>query len=64
MSVCKKGNGMEQLNTPHGVTIAIRTGNIYIADYYNNCMKVFDCLGKYLFEFGDNKGGGKMRGYL
>ena len=60
LSVCKRGKGMEQLNYPHGVTVDNRTGNIYIADYANNCVKVFDSTGKYLFKFGDNKGEGKM----
>ena len=60
VSVCKKGNGMEQLNNPLGVTVDNKTGNIYIADYSNNCVKVFDSTGKYLFKFGDNEGEGKM----
>ena len=36
------------------------TGNIYIADWYNNCVKVFDSAGKYLFKVGDNEGEGKI----
>ena len=60
VSVCKKGNGMEQLSNPLGVTFDIKTGNIYIADQSNNCVKVFDSTGKYLFKFVDNKGEGKM----
>ena len=60
LSVCERGNGMEQLNYPRGVTVDNRTGNIYIADQYNHCVKVFDSTGKYLFKFGDNEGEGKM----
>ena len=60
VSVCEKGNGMEQLNYPHGVTVDNETGNIYIADQSNNCVKVFDCTGKYLVKFGDNEDEGKM----
>ena len=60
VSVCKKGKGMEQLNNPLGVTVDNKTGNIYVADHYNNCVKVFDSTGKYLFKFGDNEGEGKM----
>ena len=60
VSVCEKGKGMEQLNYPHGVTVDNRTGNIYIADQSNHCVKVFDSTGKYLFKFGDNEGEGKM----
>ena len=61
VSVCEKGNGMDQLNNPLGVTVDNKTGNIYIADYSNNCVKVFDSTGKYLFKFGDNEGEGKMK---
>ena len=60
VSVCGKGNGMEQLNNPLGVTVDNETGNIYIADRDNNCVKVFDSTGKYLFKFGDNEDEGKM----
>ena len=60
VSVCDKGKGMEQLYSPRGVAVDNKTGNIYIADQWNNCVKVFDSTGKYLFKFGDNKGEGKM----
>ena len=60
VSVCEKGRGKEQLNCPRGVTVDNETGNIYIADHYNNCVKVFDSTGKYLFKFGDNEGEGKI----
>ena len=60
VSVCEKGKGINQLNWPHGVTVDNETGNIYIADTVNNCVKVFDCTGKYLFKFGDNEGNGKI----
>ena len=60
VSVCEKGNGMEQLNNPLGVTVDNKTGNIYVADQSNNCVKVFDSTGKYSFKFGDNEGEGKM----
>ena len=51
---------MEQLYYPHGVTVGDKTVNIYIADCYINCGKVFDSTGKYLYKFGDNEGQGKM----
>ena len=60
VSVREKGNGMEQLNYPLGVTVDNKTGNIYIADQSNNCVKVFDSTGKYLFKFVDNEGEGEM----
>ena len=46
VSVCEEGKGMEQLNNPRGVTVNNETGNIYIAEQSNNCVKVFDCTGK------------------
>ena len=60
LSVCERRKGMEQLDYPHSVTVDNRTGNIYIADQYNHCVKVLDGTGKYLFKFGDNEGEGKM----
>ena len=60
VSVCEKGKGMGQLYYPRGVTVDNKTGNICIADTLNNCMKVFDSTGKYLFKFGDNKGKEEM----
>ena len=60
VSVCEKGKGMGQLYWPRSVTVDNKTGNIYIADTNNNCVKVFDSTGKYLFKFGDNKDEGKM----
>ena len=60
VSVCEKGKGMEQLDWPLGVPVENETGNIYIADQFINCVKVFDSSGKYLFKFGDNRDEGKM----
>ena len=60
VSVCEKGKGMEQLSLPRDVTVDNKTGNIYIADQFKYCVKVFDRTGKYLFKFGDNEDEGKM----
>ena len=60
MSVCENGKGMEQLDNPFGITVDNKTGHIYIADYSNNCVKVFDSTGKCLYKFGDNEGECKM----
>ena len=51
ISVCDGGTGKEQLNCPYCVTVDHNTGNIYVADYFNNCVKVFDNTAKYLFKF-------------
>ena len=60
ISVCDRGTGNEQLNLPYSVTVDHNTGNIYVADYCNNCVKVFDNSAKYLLKFGDGKGEGEM----
>ena len=60
ISVCDCGTGNEQLDWPQGVTVDHNTGNIYVADFGNHCVKVFNNTAKYLFKFGDEKGEGKM----
>ena len=55
ISVCDRGTGNEQLCCPFGVTVDPNTGNIYVADFYNNCVKVFDNTAKYLYKFGEGK---------
>ena len=60
ISVCDQGAGNEQLYYPRGVTIDHNTGNIYVADNHNHCVKVFDNTAKYLLKFGEEKGEGKM----
>ena len=60
VSVCEKGKGMEQFDLSRGVTVENETENIYITDLSNNCVKVFDSTGKYLFKFGDNEDEGEM----
>ena len=58
--VCDTGTGSEQLDCPFGVTVDHNTGNIYVADNGNHCVKVFNNTAKYLLKFGDGKGEGKM----
>ena len=60
ISVCDRGTGNEQLNWPFGVTVDHNTGNIYVADFNNNCVKVFDNSVKFVFKFGDKAGEGEM----
>ena len=62
VSVCKRGEGMDQLYNPWGVTVDNTTGMIYVVDCGNDCVKVFDNTGKYLSKIGDNTGDGKMDG--
>ncbi|KAI6657061.1 PEP-CTERM domain protein [Oopsacas minuta] len=56
----KRGKGNDKLDCPCGVTVDKMTGNIYIADGSNNCVKVFDSSAQYTFKFGDSNGEGKM----
>ena len=58
--VCKKGSGNRQLYSPRGVIVDSKTGNIYIADCFKHCVKVFDSTAKFLYKFGDNKGEREM----
>ena len=60
MSVCDVGSGNEQLNSPTGVAVDHKTGNIYVADTNNHCVKVFNDSCKFVFKFGDLKGEGSM----
>ena len=60
VSVCERGEGIDQLYTPQGVTVDNTTGMIYVADTGNHCVKVFDNTGKYLSRIGDSTGDGKM----
>ena len=60
VSVCERGNGIDQLCGPRGVTVDNTTGMIYVADTGNHCVKVFDNTGKYLYRIGDSTGDGKM----
>ena len=59
-SVCKSGRGVNNLYGPEAVTVNDITGNIFVADTYNSCVKVFDDSGKIIYKFGDEKGEGKM----
>ncbi|KAI6660760.1 PEP-CTERM domain protein [Oopsacas minuta] len=56
----KRGEGNDVLTHPHCVTVDKMTGNIYIADCSNDCVKVFDSTAKYIFKFCDNFRQGKM----
>ena len=60
ISVCDEGTDNEQLYWPRGVTVNHNTGNIYVADFYNHCVKVFDKTAEYFLKFGDGNGEGKM----
>ena len=60
ISVCTRGDGDDQLNYPRGVAVDPYTGNIYVTDQSNNCIKVFDSLARYLTKFGHLDGKGKM----
>ncbi|KAI6657057.1 CRE-NHL-1 protein [Oopsacas minuta] len=56
----KRGDGNGELNCSFCITVDKMTGNIYLTDCPKNCVKVFDSTAKYIFEFGDSNGEGKM----
>ena len=60
VSVCMRGIGDQQLHSPLGVSVDNETGNIYVADQFSNCVKVYNSTGEYLLKFGDKGGNGKM----
>ena len=53
ISACDKGSENEQLYWPLGVALDHKTGNIYVVDQRNHCVKVFDSNARYLFKFGE-----------
>ena len=60
VSVCYYGSGLDNLCGPQSVTVDYTTGNIFVADTYNSCVKVFDDSGKIIYKFRDEEGEGKM----
>ncbi|KAI6659475.1 PEP-CTERM domain protein [Oopsacas minuta] len=60
VSIGKRENGLTELQWPESVTVDDKTGDIYIVDCFNDCVKVFDSTAKYMFKFGDIGGEGKM----
>ena len=60
VSVCKLGNGFNNLCGPRAVTVDNTNGNIFVADTWNCCVKVFDDSGEIIYKFGDEEGEGKM----
>ena len=46
-----------ELNSPRGLSIHNKTGNIYIADRDNRRVQVFGCNGDYLFMFSEKMNG-------
>ena len=50
-----------QFYSPWGVAVHYQTGNIYVGEFSNNIVKVFDKDCKYLSKFGDRDGAGKMK---
>ena len=53
---CKKSSEQKapgEMNSPRGITVHYKTGNIYIADMSNNRVQVFTFNGDYLFMFNE-----------
>ena len=45
------GSGNDALNQPHGI-VTTPSGNVYVADYYNNRVHVFSSAGSYVTKWG------------
>ena len=57
---CKKSSEQKspgELNSPCGIAIHYKTGNVYIADMNNHRVQVFSCNGDYLFMFSEKMNG-------
>ena len=53
---CKKSSEQKapgEMNSPRGLAVHYKTGNIYIADMSNHRVQVFTCNGDYLFMFNE-----------
>ncbi|XP_070550086.1 tripartite motif-containing protein 2-like [Ptychodera flava] len=55
-----EGKGQGQFNCPWGVVIS-STGMVFVADYYNKRIQVFNADDQYLYSFDCQSGDGKMR---
>ena len=55
VSVCYSGSGFDNMNGPKAVAVDNQTGNIFVADTNNNCVKVFDDSGKIIHKFGNKE---------
>ena len=55
ISACDSGSENKQLNFPLGVALDHKTGNIYVVDQNNHCIKVFDSNARYIFKFGGER---------
>ena len=58
----KRGSNSGEID-PSSVTVDDKSNNIFVADYINNRVQVFDSNGKYLYKFGDSEPGKMNRPY-
>ena len=58
----KRGSNSGEID-PYGVTVDDKSNNIFVANYINNRVQVFDSNGKYLYKFGDSEPGKMNRPY-
>ncbi len=57
------GAGNGQFNRPIGITVHDSTGNIYVTDFGNNRVQIFDTLGNFISTFGSaGAGDGQFNG--
>ena len=51
------GSSGGQFQDPNGIAISTSTGNIYVADYFNSRIQIFNSSGVYQSQFSGNSGG-------
>ena len=55
LSKCKRGSGKGEFINPRGITFDKIQNKVYICDYSNHRIQVFDTNGKFLRSFGDKQ---------
>ena len=51
------GSGDGQFNAPTGISVNNSTSNVYVADFHNNRIEVFDSNGNFITKFGTGGSG-------
>ena len=55
ISKCKTGSGKGEFRNPRGIAFDKLQNRLYICDYSNSCIQVFNTDGKYLNSFGNDQ---------
>ena len=55
LSKCKTGSGKGEFSNPNGIAFDKIQNRVYVCDYSNHRIQVFDTNGKFLYSFGDDQ---------